>query len=103
MFYQEDNEWPYRIDVAIEHEKTGSKSYQEIAKLALIHSPLAVLVTYVDIRDQDNILAGYSSILSRLMSWNNLERQKTSWSYSADTIPTRIFQSAMLFHGGTYR
>lgn len=35
----------HRLDIAIEHEKSGKTAEQEIAKLALVNSKLAVLVT----------------------------------------------------------
>ena len=61
-----DTTWPHRLDIAIEHEKTGATAEQEVAKLALVNSRLAVLVTYIKALHEKPFLDRYLSIISHL-------------------------------------
>lgn len=62
----QDTEWPHRLDIAIEHEKAGATAEQEVAKLALVNSRLAVLVTYIMPLAVEAFLSRYRNIISHL-------------------------------------
>lgn len=71
-----DTASPHRLDIAIEHEKTGKTAEQEIAKLALVNSRLAVLVTYIKAEHERPFLDRYLSVLSNLEMLDAFGKQR---------------------------
>lgn len=71
-----DTAWPHRLDIAIEHEKTGKTAEQEIAKLALVSSRLAVLVTYIKAEHEQPFLEHYLSTISGLEMLGAFSKQR---------------------------
>ena len=71
-----DTGWPHRLDIAIEHEKTGDTAEQEIAKLVLVTSGFAVLVTYIKAEHEHSYLKRYLDIISRLEMLDAFGKQR---------------------------